>query len=371
MTHLGPALCRVVVAVTLLLAPRAHGASIDDDAIEVGAEVQMDLDEVLDRLATAQRRISSFLVEYRVNYDGASELPGAYLHRTVAMKGPSSIYHDNAHGHAQLQWQDDPLRWACYVTSDEYAAVRINSATFTSERIAPSDPPVGSLPDEWVLWATGLWPLDTRPAPRIFGKHPYFLKYYAADEALKRLRSRLERVDGAWCHVVERPGIDVVWLDLDRGATLVAREILDQETRQPVRRFVLMNHQEVEPGIWMPGRILDVRFDEVPADGNSSPSSRRSTAFEILHWQINDVPDEAFVYDIQPGALQIDAPAGTRAQVDSDTVMHLDNVSRVAMAVRKRHIDQHLPHRRLFAAGMLALVTFETIIRIRPGKGRG
>lgn len=288
---------------------------------------ELALAEVLDQVRATQGSITGILAEYQVDY-GKKRMPsGSYLHRIVAIKAPSSLFHSNAHGHNRLAWRDDPFLWVCRVTRDDCTQERPNSAIFTRETLSQTSPLIGSLPQEWLFWATGIWPLTTRPAPRLFGTVSYMLPDYLADTGEKRLRPFQEEVAGSWCYVVDRPGIDTLWFDMNRGAGLVAREIFGKDSRNIMRRFVLEQQHEIGSGIWLPMRVRDIRFRNAEEMPDGADHSRSEVDFQIVRWQLNeDIPDALFEYVPRPGALWLNAPEGKPVQVDDRSEAHFDHV---------------------------------------------
>src|SRR5262249_60825206 len=57
----------------------------------------------------------------------------------------------------------------------------------------------------------GWWPPDDDTKPPDKG-HPFYLHVALAQKEY-RVHPRQEQVAGAWCHVVEFPGVDKLWVD--------------------------------------------------------------------------------------------------------------------------------------------------------------
>ena len=292
---------------------------------EDGPDAACSLQQVLDAITAQQSAITSYYAEYRVNYlESDGMLPGAYLHRTVAMKAPASILHINAHGHAGLSSTDDPFRWTFQLHGKDWVSFRNNSRTFSSGTIEFDDLDLGSIPEEWLFWSTGMYPLTARKPFRMIGDIPYMLGDYAAEAGTKILRERQELVGERWCHVVERPGVDILWLDLGRGATLMRRDMIDGKTGKVRRRYLSGDHQEIQPGFWMPTRIRDYRFNAASRD------EEPFVDFELMNWRINDVPDSLFVFTPPAGAVWVDYKTGDSYQVAENGEEHMKNVIRIS-----------------------------------------
>jgi hypothetical protein len=66
-----------------------------------------------------------------------------------------------------------------------------------------------------------------------------------------RVRPRLEQIDGAWCHVLEWPDYDVIWIDAERSFVPRRREA----RLRGHLRSVTLNRELAQrrPGLWLPG----------------------------------------------------------------------------------------------------------------------
>jgi hypothetical protein len=77
-----------------------------------------------------------------------------------------------------------------------------------------------------------------------------------------RLRPKCEQVDSVWCHVLEQPGADVLWLEL-RGQDSVAlrRRRVHWPEQGPVREEITCaDLVELAPGVWLPRQMRIVRY---------------------------------------------------------------------------------------------------------------
>ena len=64
-----------------------------------------------------------------------------------------------------------------------------------------------------------------------------------ANKTKYKVREQLEEIDGAKCHVVERPGHDVLWIDA-KCAFQVRRRTLFQKSGQPLTEFRATDFRE-------------------------------------------------------------------------------------------------------------------------------
>jgi hypothetical protein len=250
-------------------------------------------------LRAQTERVKSLSVEYRSD-PASGKRDGSYVHRIVAVKSPWSMFHSNAHGHAHLDWRDDPYQQQCYVTRDRWFNPRSIDRHFYTGVLRPEDPLPGSMPNEFFFAATGLWPLD-RPTPKFRGE-PHMLRDVAGDDRYSLVRPALETVNGRACHVLERVGHDRLWLDAARGAVVVARERTDPEPGELVQRIECLDYQEIQSDIWMPTRFRNVQYRDTR--GERVISIDGTSSVRTIH--VNDVDDDVFSYTPPPGALRID-----------------------------------------------------------------
>ncbi len=74
-----------------------------------------------------------------------------------------------------------------------------------------------------------------------------------------KLRPKLEVVDGAPCHVLERPGRDVLWIDAARGSCLMRREYFREKEGVRLETVVFGSLKSLRPDFWFPTKAsLDV-----------------------------------------------------------------------------------------------------------------
>jgi hypothetical protein len=115
-----------------------------------------------------------------------------------------------------------------------------------------------------------------------------------AHKAEYKVRDQLEEIDGAKCHVVERPGHDMLWVDTQCGFQ-VRRRTLFQKSGQPLTEFRTTDFREHVAGVWLPTRQLAVAFNF----DSDPPEYRGRVRFvmtnTLLEARFEKLPDEFFV----------------------------------------------------------------------------
>jgi hypothetical protein len=114
-----------------------------------------------------------------------------------------------------------------------------------------------------------------------------------ANKADYKVRAQLEEIDGAKCHVVERPGHDVLWIDPKCGFQ-VRRRTLFQQSGQTLSEFRATDFRERVPGVWLPTRQLAVAFNF----DSDPPEYRGRVRFvltnTLLEARFEELPDTFF-----------------------------------------------------------------------------
>ena len=293
------------------------------------------------KIVETQATIKSFKVSYRgYGYSPESYPPGTYMHRFIVAKSPCYLYHLSAHGYEGLDWQDDPLQQGALLTSDRFTGSHPLNRTYSTSEVKPKDGLPGSLPGEFLFLATGIWPLDGRQPPRPSGRR-YMLREIVGSEEYF-LQPFQEQVTGRWCHVLEFPGSDRIWIDASHGFALIARETHSLRTSSLIQRIELSDHREVAAGIWFPTRIRNIQYDYNAPTTDSRAKKLKDTVLQVLEVSVNDVDDSAFEFKRPPGALHL-AADGTAIEEHAGGLDHLNHV----VGWMRKHSS---PARRAFAA---------------------
>jgi hypothetical protein len=271
-------------------------------------------------------KIESLSVIYRsYDYDLGKSPKGTYFHKVVIAKSPCFLHVVSAHGHDALDWSYDPLRQACYVTDNHVFNEFPLKRAYSEEDLGPGSELPGTLPNEFFFLATGIWPLDGRPAPRPFGR-PHMLREVAEAGDYSIVRPLLERVDGRWCHVLESPDRDRLWLDAERGFALLMREVFVGGRCVMAQRYELEGHFEVAPGVWVPGWIQNIQFDYDAPSEQGRQRKVTDARHHVLKAEVNRAVASDFLFNARPGSLLVSSTGGV--QVQPGGLDHLDDLAR-------------------------------------------
>lgn len=265
--------------------------------------------QVTEGLAALHREIRAWRIEYQAT---APDLP-FYVHRTLAAKYPDSCFYQGAKGPADFDWQSDTVGttwkdhpfqdWVLVTPTENYWGKPWNReyGSFPLSREAP-------LPDkmrtEVLFLALGWWTFEKRPSPTLVGGAPR-----SVPDILKSGRYSVaagqELCQGVWCHVLQDPGRDRLWIDCDRNFALVAREISDITTGATVARVEMSRHREDRPGIWVPREIRNIQFNHRAPTPEGWRQRLIDSRVRILDVRLNDDVDGSIFQPepLPPGAI--------------------------------------------------------------------
>jgi hypothetical protein len=161
------------------------------------------------------------------------------------------------------------------------------------------------MPHEILFVALGWWPFPTRPPPDLGGNGASVLPAIASSPNYD-VNPWQELLNDRWCHILEFPGRDKLWLDCDRGCAILAREFFNRVKQKRVQRIETFEHREIQPGIWVPQAFRNMVFDPDKSEvQGSNLVASVDTVVKILEIRLNEqVHDDVFHFDPLPGSVQ-------------------------------------------------------------------
>lgn len=286
-------------------------------------------DQLKARILEEQSKIRSIFVVYQTEpgaYPKPRNPPGTYLRRVLAAKAPDRMYYVNSHGFDGLDWQEDPGYQRWYLKEQGwFCESPVNRTYITGGPLRPKDKLPGDLGEDIFFLATGLWLFDQQQAPQLEGQ-PIVLREVAANPKYNTVRPRQELVDGRWCHVLENEGIERLWIDIEHGCALIARETDYGNPRVLAQRLESTRHREAAPGVWLPGRIRNIQYNWRARTQTERTQKRSDVAALVLDARANDVDDGIFEFKPGPGALDV-SRVTVPVQTQPGGLDHLDNLA--------------------------------------------
>lgn len=289
---------RVIVACSVLMPCLGDMAADAENRVAV-----LTSEQVRQRLGDLHAQLRTWLVEFEsVPSDDPTTPPGAYLHRTLAARMPDQYHCRSAKGTERYSWRDDPFQRRLLINSSSCVHERPLDRAYSRWSLKPDDPMPGTTSQEILFAAFGWWPFEHRPSPT-YRDSPCAFRDIARS-AKYVVRPFQEQVDGRWCHVLEYPGRDRLWLDCQRNCTLLAREAVDPDTGDIVQRIELSKHAQIKPGLWVATEFRNIVYET--GGQNEERIKQVDAVFRVLTAQINDpLPEELFRFEPRPGSLEI------------------------------------------------------------------
>lgn len=289
--------------------------------------------QVLERLLTLNDKVRAWSIEYQ----GATDLAPYYTHRTVAARYPDACRWNGAKSRLNFEvagdivgtdWRENDIfqNWML-VASDRSTWCEPKNRAFGKAPIARDAPLPVKLQGELLFLALGWWPFEGRPEPEFRGGGSYVIpgiarsgRYVVAQE--------MELRGGRWCHILEDPGRDRLWVDAGIGPAIVAREVSDRETGEAIQALEMGDFRDAGQGIWAPREIRNVVFDREASRGGAGPRPRLDSRLRILAVAVNDSVDgRLFEPDpFSPGMLEV-RDDGSYRQAVPGGAGHMDELA--------------------------------------------
>jgi hypothetical protein len=144
-------------------------------------------------------------------------------------------------------------------------------------------------------------------------KTDYWLPNALVNHAAEyRVRAGEENVENVPCLVVERPGVDTLWLDKARPALIVRREVTWGKDKPLKERTTNRKFQEMEPGLWLPLEQEQQVFCALELGKETWNQVDYTKRNRIAKLDVNKVDDSIFHLVIPPGCAISDKVSGKR-----------------------------------------------------------
>jgi hypothetical protein len=307
------------------------------------------LDELRNGVARSREKLRSLRVEYSASgyaKDGDREPERIDFYGVVAARGVCR-FSDTAHARDRDGWQRNLERNMIFFTGKTLDVFCPSQMWYeTSRNNAQSDHTL-KVKREMFLDTLGWWPPDdATPAPRKDDR-PCFLHDllarpgvvpppappsrgpHAARERPRpadfRLLPAQQQVDGAWCHVVDDPGHDRLWIDPAVGFGVRRRERYAGDPPALVGRYELSDFRQTA-GVWFPWKVRQTVHTASPRTGAPNALERHVEA-DVVEPELNEVSEDFFVFQPPAGTLVQDRDTGVTTQVPGG-LPFLDSVIR-------------------------------------------
>ncbi|MDP9173831.1 MAG: hypothetical protein M3O30_08195 [Planctomycetota bacterium] len=295
-------------------------------------------------------RAGAWLFEYRsVAHDQHAIPAGGYFHVIVSAAAPDSYFSWGGHGTMNYAWREDPFQQRLFVKAGKAISERPFNRQYLSQKLDAGLPLPGTAPRELIFLSLGWWPLDLDKVapPKMVRDGPVTIPDIARTPGYV-VRPMQEMSEGGWCHVLEFPGHDRIWIDTRKNCAIARREVLDPDSGEVIERIINHDLWEAKPGIWAPKAISISQFNE---DDEGKRALRTDFVITILTLRLNeDVDRKLFDFQSTAGNVLI-YPDARFEQTEPGGTEYLDDVI--------NRIQRHLPLKPISANS--SFPTFETI----------
>jgi hypothetical protein len=206
-----------------------------------------------------------------------------------------------------MDWRDDPFQQRFLLSSGMAVSQRPAKRWFHARSLAADAPLPGTMPNELMFMVLGWWVLAEREPPTAFGEAQAVLPAIARSSKYL-VNPRQELVWGRWCHIVEYPGRDKLWVDCDQNCAILARELYEPKTWGLLQRVESTGHREIVPGVWAPAVVRNMHFDPwAPRPRGEKSGTTFESVLNTLDVRLNEqVSDELFRFEPLPGSIETD-----------------------------------------------------------------
>ena len=272
-----------------------------------------------------------------IEYEGTAKGLPFYVHRTLAARFPDSCLYRGAKGPVEFEkpqdgvvntsWRDHPYQDWVLVTSTHNYWGRPWNRDFGEFTLARDAPLPAKMRSELPFLALGWWTFQERPSPRLEGDIPRSIPDIIRSRRYS-VAAQQELRDGVWCHVLEDPGRDRIWIDCARPFAIVARAIADITTGAEIAQVEMSGHREDKPGIWVPREIHYIQFSYRASTSEDRRERLIDSRTRILDVRLNEDVDEGLFRPgpMPPGALWR-LPDGRYEQVKPGGFDHMDHLA--------------------------------------------
>ncbi|MCB9871148.1 MAG: hypothetical protein H6837_14920 [Planctomycetes bacterium] len=279
----------------------------------------------------------------RVNFRRAAHGPsGHYVHGELSFLGSDQMLLDSGHGWSTRSWKAFYARSRSYLRGRRIQVEWPNKLAFEEKQLAEGEQIERFAVQSWFR-ASGYWPRRCGiPEPRFFGTSTGLITALRDRDYV--VRPGRDAAHGAQCVVLEKAGVDRIWLDPDKGFALRRRHwlqggVLAMEVEVPQLRSV--------GPLFLPANYT-VRVLR-SATGTEMSTATRIDA-TVLDYRLNDLGPDELRYTAPPGMFRFDRvhPENAKQIVPGGLRLLLDE------AERQRHVHAAEHRTRGLSFGLLA-----------------
>ena len=291
-------------------------------------------DQVLDGLSRLNDRLRCWSIEIQ----GAARGLPYYTHRTFTARHPDSCRWEGAKSALTfdvdgdaigVDWREnDPFQNWLLVTPGRLIQCEPMNRVVQETPLARDAALPGKAQNEFLFLALGWWPFEGRPEPQFRDGGSLVIPGIVRSGLYSVAPEQVER-GGHWCHVLERPGRDRLWIAPELGFATIAREVARADNGAVIQRIEMSDFRPAGEGVWAPRELRNLAFDHEAATADGRMRPVMDSRLRILRVAINDAVDDRLLEPdpLQPGTLRI-LPDGGYYQETPGGADHIDKVAR-------------------------------------------
>jgi hypothetical protein len=260
------------------------------------------LHQIRDIITQGRGRLADLQVEYVLqgrNPEGERVEP-LTSHHVFAARGPFR-FEETTHASTLIPYELDVNQNLVFLTEDSLTIFYpLTRYCETSERHAHTHY-AWEVKAPVYLECLGWWPPDDKTKlPE--EDSPLFLSKALAKEGWRILPHQV-RIDNIWCYVLERPGVDKLWLDPSIGFALRRRERYSGRPAVTFAHYELSDYREAAPGIFLPWMLRRRVFNPRLISKDGLPSMTFESVCRVIRTEVNHVQPQLFRFTPPPGTL--------------------------------------------------------------------
>ncbi len=302
-------------------------------------------DQVLDGISRLNDRLRRWSIEIQA---AARGLP-YYTHRTFTARHPDSCRWEGAKSaltfdvdgdEIGVDWREnDPFQDWLLVTPGRLMQGEPMNRLMQETPLASDAAFPGKIQNELLFLAFGWWPFEGRPEPQFRDGGSLVIPGIVRSGLYSVAPEQVER-GGHWCHVLERPGRDRLWIAPELGFATIAREVTRADSGVIIQRIEMSDFRPAGEGVWAPRELRNLAFDHEAATADGRMHPVMDSRLRILRVAINDAVDDRLLepHPLQPGTLRI-LPDGGYYQETPGGADHIDKVARHLVKIARVGVD--------------------------------
>jgi hypothetical protein len=192
------------------------------------------------------------------------------------------------------------------------------------------------------------------------------------DPSAYSVRSQRETIAGVSCVVLEKPNVDVIWLDTEHGGVCRQR-LLYYPSGQMAAMHKNENLREAVPGLWLPQYQEVIRYNGDGTPDEMHGKIRYIERNNIIKIKFDDVADDLFDVPVPKQGVVIDHIRGmtyTIHEDDADPASVFSKAAEQSLAESGSGLSQYANRTILIGINLCVVAAILLLIQIRRARSR-